>query len=423
MPNEHAASARPRFEASSVRRLLVPALGALLLVRVLRDHASASDSRFSGSLNVSGVIAVVFIAGAVGLLLARRRWLLPAVLAGVWLAVWTAVAVSSRGASTETLREGVREASVVALVVIVYNARGAFSVPVATRLIQVLAVYPAILALYQLATNSGMDVAGHIRSNGTFAHPNSAVMFFSLAATASLWRYLDRGRRVTDALLVVLFAGAVLSTYSLDGLVSLIAMMAAFGFLHHGSLRTKLVPYVVAGLTVLVFFATPLGSERVAKESSTSLAGEPNTSLSWRFQKWEKLMPKWEASPVFGQGLGTTTTELSTPSDRYASLPPHSEYVRYLVETGVVGVVTLLLVLAILMRSLVRSRKRLGTADAGDLGASSLAIAIVVGCLVNALADNTLLNSPTSYAAALIVAAVLASHGMERRQARALQTA
>jgi hypothetical protein len=63
-----------------------------------------------------------------------------------------------------------------------------------------------------------------------------------------------------------------------------------------------------------------------------------------------------------------------------------------------------------------------GTLDAGTLNAPALAIVVIVGCLVNSLADNTLLNSPTGYVAALILAAVLALPGIEVRRAPTLQT-
>ena len=107
--------------------------------------------------------------------------------------------MSTRGASTETLREGVREVSVVALAIIVYNARGAVTVPIATRLVQLVGFAPALIALYQLATHTGMDIGGELRSNGTFAHPDSAAMFFAIAAAASLWLYFDNGRHRSDA--------------------------------------------------------------------------------------------------------------------------------------------------------------------------------------------------------------------------------
>ncbi len=413
--------------ASGFKSPVVAFLGATLLVRVLTDDLSSPYSRHSGSLNLAGGIAVLFILVAVGLLLRRRHGVLPTALAVLWLCVWTAVAVNTSGASTETLREGVRELSVVALAVIVYNARGAVTVPVATRLVQFVGFAPALVALYQLATHTGMDVSGQLRSNGTFAQPNSAVMFFAIAVTASLWRYLDYGRRRSDALLVTLFAAAVISTFSIDGLITLVAMMVALGALHSGPLRDKLVPYMVGVLVVLVFFATPLGAQRIVKESSTRLATaegrKPNTDLSWRLHKWKTLIPNWERSPLFGQGLGTTTTEEAIPKNAFAGLPPLNEYVRYLVETGIVGLMILLGALTILISKLVRRRRIPGTLDAGTLNAPTLALVIIVGCLVNSLADNTFLNSPTSYAAALIVVAVLAYPTVEVRRAPVLQTA
>jgi O-antigen ligase len=365
---------------------------------------------------LSAVIGLLFILLAAGLLLYRRHGVLPAVLVALWMSVWVAIAVNTSGASTETLREGVREASVIALALIVYNARGAVTVPVATRLVQFVGLAPAILALYQLATHTGMEVGQNLRANGTFAHPNSVAMFFAIAATASLWRYLDAGRRRLDVLLMTLFAAALVTTFSIDGLITLVAMLTTLGALRPGSLRSKLGPCAIAGVVVLVFFAIPLGAQRVASEASS---GETNSTLDTRIHRWKTLLPRWERSPVFGQGLGTTTTTKSTSTNRQNYLLPHNEYIRYLVETGIVGLAILLAALAVLLRALFRKLK----VRAGTLNAPALAIAIVVGCLVNSLADNTLLNSPTCYAAVLIVAAVLALPEIEMRRAPVLHAA
>jgi O-antigen ligase len=421
---ERLSSWRRQFGAASHGGIvLVAFLGSTLLVRVLTDDVSSPNSRFSGSLNLSGVIAALFILVAIALLLRRHHGVRLTILAALWLCIWTGIAVSTRGASTETLREGVREASIVALAVIVYTAPGAVSVRVATRLVQLVGFVPALVAIYQLATHTGMDVAGNLRSNGTFAQPNSAVMFFAIATTASVWRYLDSGRRRSDVALTVLFAAAVVSTFSIDGLISMFAMMVVFGMLHSGSVRIKLVPWVVGGLTLLAFFATPLGSQRVSTESSTTLAAAERgegSSLSWRLHKWRTLIPEWEASPLFGQGLGVTTTTDATPTNPFAGYPPLNEYVRYLVETGIIGLTILLGALALLLRQLVRMRRVPATLAAGNLNAATLAIAIVVGCLVNALADNTFLNTPTSYASALIVVAVLAYPSVKTQKEHAL---
>jgi O-antigen ligase len=317
--------------------------------------------------------------------------------------------------------------SVVALAVIIYNARGAVTVPIAARLAQFIGLVPALLALYQLATNTGMDIAGNIRAHGTFAHPNSAAMFFTIAITASLWLYLDHGRRRFDALLVALFAAALIATFSVDGVITLIVMFTVFGTLRPGTVLTKLGPCAVAVVVALVFFATPLGAHRITGETSTSLTaaerGETTSTLDTRLYRWKTLLPVWEGSPVFGRGIGTTTTTESTAANRLNFLLPHNEYLRYLVETGVVGLAILLAGLAILIRSLIRRRRITGTPAAGTLNAPALALAIVAGCLVNSLADNTLLNSPTCFAAALIVAAVLALPSLEVGRAPTTQIA
>jgi O-antigen ligase len=397
--------------ASGFELALVPLLGAVLLVRVLTDDLAAPNSRQSGSLDLSGVIAVLLIILAGALLVRRRRGVLPAALAVLWLCTWTAIALNTSGVSTETLREGVREASVVALGLIVYNLPTVVRVRTAARLVQLVGFPAALVAVYQLAAHTGMDIGGNLRANGTFAHPDSAAMYFAIATVASLWAYLENGQHRLDAVLTIAFAAALVATLSIDGLVTLVAMLVLYGVLRPGPLPMKLPAFALAGAVLLAFFATPLGATRIASESSTSLSaaerGEASTSLDWRLHKWETLLTQWEASPLVGQGLGTTTTTVAVPGNRFSGKPPHNEYVRYLVETGVLGLALLLGALAVLIGALLRRRALPGEADAGTLNAATFALVIVLGCLVDSLADNTLLNSPTCYAAALIVVAAL----------------
>jgi O-Antigen ligase len=387
---------------------LVPFLGSVLLVRILTDASLSSQTiRHTSSLNLSGAIALGFILVACGLLIRRRQGVQAATLAFLFLAISTAVAVNTHGLSTETVREGVRELSVVAIAVIVLNARGSLNISTVTRMIQVVAFVPALIAIDQFATHKGTLINGEIRAYGTFVHPNSAGMFFAIATTASLWRYLDSGRRRLDLLFTTIFAGGAIATYSLSGLGSMLAMLVTLGILRQGSLRLKLSAFAAAALIVIGFIATPLGAERLANESSTNLnpthtRGEVNnTSLGWRLYKWELLLPEWERSPLLGQGLGATVTTEGTSENVTAGKVPHNEYIRYLVETGVIGLGILLWSIKLMLRALARRRVP-GTANAAVLATS-----VLVGCLVNALGDNTFLYTTTGYAVALIVAAAL----------------
>jgi O-antigen ligase len=394
---------------------LVPLVGGALLVRVLTDASLSSPGiRDTGSLNLSALIALLFVLVAIGLLIRRRGGATVAFLCALWLGVWTVVAVKYFGASTPTVREGVREVSIVALGLIVYNSRGALDLPATTRILQFAGVASAVVALHQLATHGGVLIDGQVRSNGTFIHPDGAAMFFAIATIASLWRYLDLGRRKLDLALTAVFGAATIATFSLAGLAGLLAMLVAFGLLRPGSARTRMRAFGLAFVIIVAFLATPLGSERIANESSTGLNGSrraaENSSLAWRLYKWDALIEEWEEAPLLGQGLGATVTKEAAFESASSEKVPHNEYLRYLVETGVVGLAILLVGLFVLLRTLAARRPppRAPAGATGPGGAAALGIAVVVGCMVDALADNTFLYTTSGYAAVLVVAAVLA---------------
>jgi O-antigen ligase len=404
--------------AAAVDLPLVPFVGLILLVRVLTDDTASSASRHSAALNPSAAIAAVLILVAIGLLIYRRKGLVASIAVALGLGIWIAVAVHSQGASAVTIREGVRELSIVAVAVIAYNARRALSLPVAARIVQAAGIIAALLAIYQLGTHGGVSVGGQMRSNGTFAHPNDAAVFFAIAATVSLWRFTDVSRSRLDALLTGTFALAALSTFSIDGFFTLLVMIAAFGMLRPGSRRLKIRAAVLVGVLALSFLATPLGSERIASESSAEVGAQQgrhgsSSSLSWRLYKWETLIPEWERSPYIGKGLGTTVTSEATVQSTTAGNLPHSEFVRYLVETGVIGFVALLIVVVALIR-----RLNLGRRLKVERNSAALALALIAGLLVNALAANTLLYTPAAYATALVIGVALRMVNSARAAAR-----
>lgn len=402
---------------------LIPFLAGVLLVRVLTDASlSSADSHLSGSVNLSAAIAILFLLVAGGLMLRRQRAVGPALLVAIGLGVWTLVAIASQGASTVTVREGVREASMLAVALIVYNAPRTFTMPAVVRILQIVGAISAIVAIEQFASGTGVMINGEIRSAGTFTHPNGASMFFSIATTGSVWRYFDYGRGRLDLVFAFLFGAATISTFSLSGLGALLAMLMVFGALRRrGSLKMMLGSYAAAALVVIAFLATPLGAERIANESETNLGSGHSqqvstTSLGWRFYKWGLLLGEWNENPFIGHGLGYTVTREGTVENVTEGSVPHNEYLRYLVETGIIGTALLLAAVAALLSALKRRRR------GAEGGAAILATAVLVGCLVNGLADNTFLYTTTGYAAAMVIAAGLAlpvpSRTRRRRRAR-----
>jgi O-antigen ligase len=395
------------FVAVAVDIPVVPFVGAMLLIRVLTDDTGASNSRQSASVTLAALLAGVLILLAIGLFIRRQRGLKWIVIVALWLSFFSLVAVGTNGESLVSIREGIREASILAVAVIVANSNGRLNMPAVTRMVQVVAIIPALMAIDQLVTQSGVLINDEVRANASFSHPNSACLFFALAVIVSLWRYLNHGRNVLDLLLMIFFTIAAMATFSLGGLASLLAMCLTFGLLQRGGLGMKVGIWTATAVLVALFLASPLGSERVASESSTKFgsfateaSAESHSSLAWRFYKWETLLPEWEKSPLLGAGLGTTVTAEGESESRTAGVLPHNEYVRYLVETGALGLITLLVGVGVLIQKL--RLRRFTVSDPGKLG-----IAIVVGLLIDALASNTLLYTPAAYAAALVIGAVL----------------
>lgn len=393
---------------------LVPVMGTALAVRVLTDASVSTEGiRSTGALNLSALIALFFILLAIGLMLQRRQGVWAAVLASVWIGATTAIAVASYGLDLVTLREGVREISIVAVFMIVYNSRGVLSVAVVTRIVQLVGAVSAIVAIYQFATNTGMLIGGELRAHGTFIHPDGAAVFFAIAATVSFWRYFELGRRRSDLLLGMLCSAGTIVTFSLAGLGGLLVMLAVLGAFRPAPLHAKLQAAALAVLIIAAFVATPLGSERISEQTSTNLTTEAQvggTSLGWRFHTWGVLVREWQKDPIFGKGLGVAEREGTSGA---AEQPrevnvPHNEYLRYLVDTGIIGVLLLLIALAALIRALFARLRETGTpASKARSSAAALALAILAGCLVDALASNTFSNTTNGYAIAMIVAAAL----------------
>jgi O-antigen ligase len=377
-------------------------LGGLLLARALTDDGSTATSRASSALDSSGVIAAVLLIVAFGLLLRNQRSGRHIAAVAGFIVIWSLVAAYNLGLSPTTLREGLRELSLLAVAVIVVQAPKALSLRSAARLAQLIAIVPAAVVVYQVATGRGMLIGTDLRANGTFSHPNSAGVFLAIAALASLWLYLEHGRRLRELAATGLFLGALVGTYSIGGMAAFLVMLLVLGTARRSRAGIRLAAWAVAAVTAIVFVLTPIGASRLQTESNLSATGGNNTSLTWRFSNWGSLVPLYESSPVIGQGLGVTVL-----GDTTKGALPHNEWVRYLVETGTVGMALIVAGLLMVLRRLWRLR-RSWPAEA------PLAIALIVGLLFDCIGANTLLYTPAAYLAAMLLGSAWRTIGFSR---------
>lgn len=214
----------------------------------------------------------------------------------------------------------------------------ALVIPVATGFLQLLV--PGQFLPTFLAVNPNQD---GFRINGTLGVANTFVSFLIFFIGLTYWKLGVSKKRLPWILLISALVLLLVTTKVLVGIIMLVVLLAV---LIIPRLRfTNLVGAIILLTLMLVLFAsTDVGRERLNSISQTPLLN-PNidvsraillssfdgNSFNWRITQWYSLIGFWKQAPILGHGLQTANA--FPPMFAYA----HNDYVRVLVEEGIVG--------------------------------------------------------------------------------------
>ena len=401
--------------AIAVVLTLAPAgvfIGVTLVARNLAD--ALADERIIGTLNIGALLGMLVLAVVLVRVVGMRRpvGLGAAVFAWLLLGFWFTVGYVNFGDDPSLQRELIRASSIVALALFAANTvRTQRNVEQTVDIVIAASLAPAVVAIWQIA--SGVE-----RAHGTLAHANSAAGVFVIGLALALWRLIEgRSARSSGAwrylAAALVFAIALLATGSIGGMAQAAATLLAYTLLTRRSGSTRLVATVAAIVLVAVFSLTPLGQSRVEGLSTTTSltqAAEGNTtnSLDWRFGHWADLIGLWREKPILGYGSGATTS-LVLPGEH----TPHSDAIRLLVETGVLGMIVFGSACLALFLALFRVAR--AAPPIGSFG--TVVLAIVAGVAIHALAENVWGETAIMYALAVLVGSALGA-GMSQASPR-----
>jgi O-antigen ligase len=299
------------------------------------------------------------------------------------------------------VRELIRQLSIVAVAVLAANTARTYP---GTRIVPIIvgtASVEAVVAVYQFATGKGFEHTNRVW--GTLSHPSTAAALFSVGLALALFEYYERRRR-RYLLAAVLLAVGLLGTRSLGGIAQAPVTLVAYG-VFAGRLTRRARTTALVGVAVLLLFVfTGFGSGRIQELGrTTSLSqashGITTNALDWRFYQWTLLLKDWRAKPVLGWGLGTTDSYI-TPQGNI----PHNDFLRLLVETGVLGFIVFGLCWVVLVRTLYHRMRRPGPAQS----LQAITLAVVVGLTVNSLVNNVNFQTSTMYTTAALIGCALA---------------
>ncbi len=209
------------------------------------------------------------------------------------------------------------------------------------RILALAAVPACLIALAQLSRNVGRagsnfvrEAAGLNRVFGPFDHPNALAIYCGLILMLAMGVVLaSRGRTAKVwgwIALAALCSVVVVPTYARIVWLSIPVALVAMGTV----MRRRLIPFATVGLGIV--FAATLAREKVA----TRLSGF--SSVGYRERLWHGLLDQVGALDLLlGIGAGhvnalvmETTEQLGTST----VIQVHNDYLRVLIESGIVGV-------------------------------------------------------------------------------------
>jgi O-antigen ligase len=202
------------------------------------------------------------------------------------------------------------------------------------RVVLLSAVVPLVLGVYQYFTDTGdHGTSGFNRIIGTFVHPSPYAFYLVQLVPLALVIFMHTRSRLARVALIVMIPALMFSIYATQtrgAWVGVVAMIIVFLWVR-ARWTMVFVPFVLGAM----FFAVPSVRARISEINSGTCesAAYCQSSVLWREKQWQDAVhvASLPELATVGAGLGAVDVTLGNFT--------HNEYVRLLVETGVLGLV------------------------------------------------------------------------------------
>ena len=229
-------------------------------------------------------------------------------------------------------------------------------------------ILPLTIAVVQMIVPNGLlpeflqAFRGGERINGSLGHPNSFATFliFFIGITYWKWSQSKSSNRWRWLILLGTLSMFLITTKTLIGLImgGILGIFLIFSRIT----PTKLIGGIVLfAVIIIIFGSTEYGRERLSLFADLPIINPEidvsraillrftvvDNSFYWRLEQWTYLLRAWQESPLFGMGLDTSRylTHLQNSA--------HNDYVRALVESGIVGLCGFLTFMGVLLGRLI----------------------------------------------------------------------
>lgn len=292
------------------------------------------------------------------------------------------------------------------------------------RVYMVAASVMVVLALFRWsAMVLGLDIVHYWNEGGASLRVFNAAQTFFIAQAflIGLYAYLNKtGPMWWRIFLPILFVCIVMLQHRTVWVVTFVSVTIIF--LLSGKVRSKaLSTFAFAGvLGVAVLLPFVLGGQLDTVQRSLTHSveeiGQKNSTMTWRVESWKTLLEDWAHSgPVvnlIGKPFGAGFSRHIEAAQNELTQNPHNHYVYALLRVGLVGLLAMLAVYYMALRSMWKNRYQ----PSKHLLDPQLLIALMVGQLMY------FMSYPAHYSQLLGLGLSLVLLGQYRRNAAAPAT-
>jgi O-antigen ligase len=214
----------------------------------------------------------------------------------------------------------------------------ALAIPLGVAFLQLLV--PDRLLPTFLAINRNQE---SLRINGTLGVANTFATFLVFFTGLTYWKLNNSQKRLPWILLLIVLTFFVVNTKTLVGITMLVVLITSL-IIPRLSFTNLIGSTLLIALILGIFLSTDFGQARLESIAQTPLLNpdidvsravllsyQDSNSFNWRIAQWTALLNHWKFFQVFGYGL--QMTNYLGPMFAWA----HNDYIRVLVEEGVVG--------------------------------------------------------------------------------------
>ncbi len=264
----------------------------------------------------------------------------------------------------------------------------ALIIPISTAFLQL--VVPTHFLPSFLAVNPNQH---DFRINGTLGLANTFVTFLIFFIGLVYWKINIVKKRLPWFILIGILVFCLVTTKVLVGIAMLVVLIATL-VIPRLDLAKLFGGILLLAVMIGLFTSTDFGRERLSSVTQTPLlnpdidvsraillASSDDNSFNWRIAQWTSLIGHWKYFPILGYGLQTTNA--FGPMFAWA----HDDYIRALVEEGVVGLFLFLLFLGVQILRLLQIM-RSSESDPSQKKFCLVLLAFILATMIGMLTEN-----------------------------------